>query len=356
MTITQQDNYNTDTNESAKLPALEATIPLKYAGERLDRVLASLFPDYSRSRLSQWIEAGVVQIDQQTVQVKQAKKPVSGGEKVTIQPQPSPDAQAFQPENIELNIVHEDDALIVINKPAGLIVHPGHGNWSGTLLNALLYHCPSLASIPRAGIVHRLDKDTSGLLVVAKTLTAQTDLVRQLQARTVKREYQALVWGCPAMPGQEHRIETWMGRHPQQRIKMSVRPEGFGKPALTFYKVERSGTHYSWVFCRLASGRTHQIRVHMAHLGHPVLGDTLYGRRHDDFHQRFGQHALHAYKLSFEHPTQKRTVGWKTLLPEPIDAFIEEQGWREQNIDMEWKDEDWEENDEWLEYDDDDDL
>jgi len=334
---------------------LEATIPLALSGQRLDRVLAQLFPEYSRSRLSQWIEAGAVTLNQKTVTSKQANKAVSGGEHVQVHTQPLPETLAFQAEPMSLNILYEDDTLLIINKPAGLVVHPGHGNWSGTLLNGLLHHCPDIQSVPRAGIVHRLDKDTSGLLVVAKTLTAQTDLIRQLQARTVKREYQAIVWGTPAWPGQEQRIDTWMGRHPQQRIRMSVLAEGFGKRALTFFRVQRHNDNYSWVFCRLATGRTHQIRVHLSHLGHPILGDTLYGRRHDVFHTQLGQHALHAVRLTLEHPSTKRILTWKSPLPESLNNFIEEQGWYEslQHSDADW-DNDWaDENSDWQdEYDD----
>lgn len=346
-------DYSTVPTEAAHTQILEATIPLSLAGQRLDRVLAQLFPEYSRSRLSQWIDIGAVTLDGQAMTPKHAKKAVGGGEHIVVHTQPLPETSAFQPEMLSLNIVHEDETLIVINKPAGLIVHPGHGNWSGTLLNGLLHHCSALHAIPRAGIVHRLDKDTSGLLVIAKTLTAQTELIRQLQARTVKREYQALVWGLPARPGSEQRIETWMGRHPKQRTRMSVLPEGFGKRALTFYRVHRYGEHYSWVHCRLATGRTHQIRVHMAHLGHPILGDTVYGRRHDDFHTRFEQHALHAFRLALEHPLSRTTLSWKAPLPETLHNFIEEQGWHEPLAhETQWDEEDWSNDIDWDEDDD----
>jgi 23S rRNA pseudouridine1911/1915/1917 synthase len=194
-------------------------------GERLDKVLSKLVPQYSRSRIQQWIEAGYVTMDGQPAR---GKATVLGDEDIIILPQAAPEEQAFKPESMDLSIVHEDATILVINKPSGLVVHPAAGNWSGTLLNGLLHHFPAIGGVPRAGIVHRLDKDTSGLMVVAKTLIAQTDLVRQLQARTVKREYLALVWGTPRIAG---KIEASMGRHPRDRIKMTVTENASSKPA-----------------------------------------------------------------------------------------------------------------------------
>lgn len=312
---------------------LETSIPFNALGQRLDKTLAQLFPEYSRSRLSQWIEAGAVELNGVTVSGKQAKKAVSGGELLRITVQPLPEQSAFKAEHLDLDIIHEDEALLVIYKPAGLVVHPGHGNWEGTLLNGLLYYCPELKEVPRAGIVHRLDKDTSGLLVVAKTVTAQTELIRQLQARTVKREYQALVWGTPAPIGQERCIDNWMGRHPKQRTLMSIQPEGYGKRAITFYRVIRESAHFSWVHCKLATGRTHQIRVHLSHLGYPILGDTVYGRRHDDFHTQLGQHALHAFRLTLEHPVTRKTLSWKAPLPEQWELFTSNYEWSDNYTD-----------------------
>jgi 23S rRNA pseudouridine1911/1915/1917 synthase len=326
---------------------IEAVIPLHLAGQRLDRVLAQLFPDYSRSRLSQWIERGVVHVNGKIATSKDSKKSVMGGEHIQIVAQPLPETQAFEPEPISLSIIYEDETLMVIDKPAHLVVHPGHGNWSGTLLNGLLHHHPALSELPRAGIVHRLDKDTSGLLVIAKTLASQMDLVRQLQARTVKREYQALVWGMPSAPHHEHRIETWMGRHPQQRTRMAVLAKGFGKRAITFYRVHRYSAHHSWVFCRLATGRTHQIRVHLAHLGSPILGDITYGRRHDDHYDRFGQHALHAFRLQLTHPSTGKLLQWKSSLPAAFSTFIDQHGWNDtlESDDINWDDEAYDEED-----------
>ena len=230
-------------------------------GQRLDKVVAGLVPQFSRSRLQLWFDGGHVLVDGKPAR---GKDTAYGDETVVIVPQSAPEDQAYTPEAIDLNIVYEDEHIIVINKPAGLVVHPGAGNWSGTLLNGLLHHCPQLANVPRAGIVHRLDKDTSGLMVVGKTLAAQTDLVRQLQARTVKREYFALVWGTPQLSGT---IDASMGRHPKDRVKMAVSTNFSAKPAITHYQRLASGVldrrPVSLVQCQLETGRTHQIRVHM---------------------------------------------------------------------------------------------
>ena len=291
-------------------------------GIRLDKVLSQLVPQYSRSRIQQWIEGGHVTIDGHTAR---GKASVLGDETVAIRPQTAPEEQAYQPEAIALNIVHEDDALIVLNKPAGLVVHPAAGNWTGTLLNGLLHHFPTIGGVPRAGIVHRLDKETSGLMVVAKTLEAQTDLVRQLQARSVKREYLALVWGAPQITG---RIEAAIGRHPRDRIKMAVSTHFSAKPAVTHYQRLATGAldgrAVSLVRCQLETGRTHQIRVHMQSIGFPLVGDTLYGKSH--LASVFGRQALHAYRLGLVHPVSRETGEWSVPLPDDLSRLIANAG------------------------------
>jgi 23S rRNA pseudouridine1911/1915/1917 synthase len=239
---------------------------------------------------------------------------VLGDEDITILPQAAPEEQAFKPEAMDLSIMHEDAEIMVINKPPGLVVHPAAGNWSGTLLNGLLHHFPAIAGVPRAGIVHRLDKDTSGLMVVAKTLIAQTDLVRQLQARTVKREYLALVWGTPRVAG---KIDGSMGRHPRDRVKMTVTENASSKPALTHYERLATGLldgkPVSLVRCKLETGRTHQIRVHMQSLGFPLVGDALYGKPH--LAAFFPRQALHAFRLGLIHPESGKDCEWEAAIP-----------------------------------------
>ena len=222
---------------------------------------------------------------------------------------------------MDLSIVHEDATILVINKQSGLVVHPAAGNWSGTLLNGLLHHFPAIGGVPRAGIVHRLDKDTSGLMVVAKTLIAQTDLVRQLQARTVKREYLALVWGTPRIAG---KVEASMGRHPRDRIKMTVTENASSKPALTHYERLATGLldgkPVSLVRCKLETGRTHQIRVHMQSLGFPLVGDALYGKPH--LASIFPRQALHAFRLGLIHPDSAQEVEWEAEIPEDFSGLL----------------------------------
>jgi 23S rRNA pseudouridine1911/1915/1917 synthase len=282
-------------------------------GVRLDKLISQRVPQYSRSRLQQWIEAGHVTLDGQPAR---AKTIALGDETVVIQPQTTPEEQAFTPEPMALAIVHEDRAILVIDKPAGLVVHPAAGNWSGTLLNGLLHHFPAIAGVPRAGIVHRLDKDTSGLMVVAKTLEAQTDLVRQLQARSVKREYLALVWGSPHASG---KVDAAIGRHPRDRVKMAVSEHASAKPAVTHYQRIATGTlegrAVSLMRCQLETGRTHQIRVHMQSIGFALVGDALYGKSH--LASFFGRQALHAYRLGLIHPVSGKSCEWEA--PPPAD-------------------------------------
>jgi 23S rRNA pseudouridine1911/1915/1917 synthase len=248
-----------------------------------------------------------------------------GEECITIVPQAAPNENAYTPEDISLNIIYEDDAILVINKPPGLVVHPGAGNWSGTLLNGLLFHRPALANVPRAGIVHRLDKDTSGLMVVAKTLAAQTELVRQLQARTVKREYAALVWGTPNASGT---VDAAMARHNRDRLKMAVSFSVLAKPAITHYQRLATGMlerfPVSLVACNLETGRTHQIRVHMLSLGFPLVGDTLYGKQH--LARFFPRQALQARKLGLIHPATSEHIEWKIPLDADLTALIQQAG------------------------------
>ncbi len=287
------------------------------AGLRLDQALARRLPQHSRARLQQWMHAGRIRIAGRPVEPKQR---VMGGERVTVAPLPAPEHAAARAEAIALAIVHEDAALLVINKPPGLVVHPGAGNWSGTLLNALLHHAPSLAGVPRAGIVHRLDKDTSGLLVVAKTLEAQTALVRQLQKRTVKREYLALVHGRVRAGGT---VAAPIGRDRRHRTRMAVATGG--REAVTHYAVTERFAHTTLLACRLETGRTHQIRVHLASLGHPLVGDPTYGgaRRGDKIAAAFKRQALHAERLALDHPASGKHVEWTAPLPADMATLLE---------------------------------
>lgn len=292
------------------------TIPPDCAGLRLDQALAQLFPEHSRSRLQGWLKDGRVLLDGAQLE---AKFKVWGGERLEVEMGLLPDEVAQAPEDIPLEIVFEDAQILVLNKPVGLVVHPGSGNWSGTLLNALLHHCPELARIPRAGIVHRLDKDTSGLMVVAKTLEAQTDLVRQLQARTVKRHYLALVHRVVEGPGV---VDAPIGRHPVHRTKMAV--VAAGREALTRYGVRERFAKATLVECRLETGRTHQIRVHMASIGYPLVGDATYGLRRSGnaLLDAFPRQALHAFRLGLLHPERGEEIVCEAPVPEDFEALL----------------------------------
>lgn len=317
-------NYNEDSNFLAvpEVDKYHIIVPDTLSGQRLDIILAKLLPDFSRSRLASWIKQGNVWVDGKQLE---AKTKLIGGEKIEIQSTIKDEDLAFMPEQMNLDIVFEDDDLIVLNKPAGLVVHPAAGNWQGTLLNGLLFYCPSLKQIPRAGIVHRLDKDTSGLMVIAKTFSAHTNLVEQLQQRSVKRIYRAVADGVVPYDG---KIETLIGRNPHNRLKMAVVKFG-GKEAITHIKVlERYQTH-SYVECSLETGRTHQIRVHMREARHPLSGDPLYGNVRaaasepvKDAIKQLGRQALHAFALSFDHPTTKERVSFETTIPEDIHALL----------------------------------
>ena len=302
---------------------LTAQIPAEAAGQRLDQVLADLFPDYSRSRLQQWIRAGAVRVDGAQ---RKGKERVLGGERIEIDATLEEDTGCL-PQDIALKLVYADQDLLVIDKPAGLVVHPAAGNPDGTLQNALLHYDATLATVPRAGIVHRLDKDTSGLLVVARNLTAHQALVAQLQARTVKREYLALVWGLLIAGGT---VDAPVGRHASDRKRMAV--TSFGKTAITHYRIEARYRAHSLVRVNLETGRTHQIRVHMAHLRHPLLGDPVYGGRPRvpagmsaaarAAVLSFTRQALHATRLSLRHPASGDVMEWHSPLPADMVALI----------------------------------
>jgi 23S rRNA pseudouridine1911/1915/1917 synthase len=300
-------------------PAEPATVPAECAGWRLDAALARIFPEHSRSRLQSWLKDGLIRIDGAEVA---AKCKVHGGERVEFSADASPvSGMADSAEDIAIDILYEDDEIMVVDKCAGLVVHPGNGQPSGTLLNALLHHAPQLAAIPRAGIVHRLDKDTSGLMVVAKTLTAQTDLVRQLQARTVKRHYMALALGIVEGDGV---VDAPMARHAVQRTKMAVVQSG-GKEARTYYEVRERFDRCTLLECRLDTGRTHQIRVHLASIKHPLAGDPTYGRAKsgDARLDAFPRQALHAWRLALRHPASGAEMSWESPLPDDFAQLLD---------------------------------
>lgn len=294
----------------------EIAVPPECAGLRLDAALARLLPEHSRSRLQAWLKEGAILLDGAPAD---AKRKLQGGEAVRFAVPPEPTAQDAA-EDIPLPVVYEDEALVVIDKSAGLVVHPGNGNASGTLFNALLHHAPALSGVPRAGIVHRLDKDTSGLMVVAKTLTAQTELIRQLQARTVKRHYLALVHGKVGAGGT---VDAPLGRHPVQRTKMAVLRRG-GRAARTHYALRESLGPATLLECRLDTGRTHQIRVHMASIGHPLVGDPVYGksRSGNALLDAFRRQALHAFRLALVHPLTGSEMSWEAPLPGDFAALL----------------------------------
>ena len=307
----------------SELIKLSARIPENDAGRRFDQVLAELFSDYSRSRLQQWVRDGAVLLDARCVE---AKYRVSGGEWVEIVAELPEDSEVL-PQAIPLDVRYEDAHLLVINKPAGMVVHPAAGNRDGTLQNALLHYDAGLAALPRAGIVHRLDKDTSGLMVVARQLSAHKSLVEQLQARSVHREYLALVQAQVTASGH---VDAPIGRHPRDRLRMAVVESG--KPAVTHYRVLERFPAHTLVEARLETGRTHQIRVHMAYIHHPLVGDPLYGGRFRlpagasealaEALRKFRRQALHARRLEFIHPASGEPVGWEAGLPADFEHLL----------------------------------
>jgi len=311
-------------NSMSEIIQLEAQIPDTSAGRRLDQALAELFPDYSRSRLQLWLKAGKILLNQQPVA---AKYRVVGGEQVVIQAELEVQTEV-QAQDIPLDVQYEDEHVLVLNKPAGLVVHPAAGNPDGTLQNALLHYDPQLGVLPRAGIVHRLDKDTSGLMMVARNLTAHKSLVEQLQARTVHRTYRALVHGALTAGGT---IDAPIGRHPRDRLRMAVVESG--KPAISHYRVQERFPAHTLVEVRLETGRTHQIRVHMAHIHHPLVGDPLYGGRLRlpraaspalrEAISGFRRQALHAVRLEFKHPASGEAVSWELGIPGDFSGLLE---------------------------------
>ena len=304
----------------------EATVPLSAAGRRFDQALAEMFPDYSRSRLTAWIKAGGVTLDGAQAPPRQLLR---GGEQVRLEVELE-DEVAMAPEDIALDIVHEDGHVLVLNKPAGLVVHPGAGNSAGTLLNALLHHDPVLAQLPRGGIVHRLDKDTSGLMVVAKTLPAHTALVDMLSRHDVERQYEAVVLGTLVAGGT---VDAPIGRHMGDRLRQAVRDEEDGKHAVTHYRLRERFRAHSLIQCSLETGRTHQIRVHLAHIGHPLIGDPLYGGglklpkgatpELAAALRGFRRQALHAERLAFEHPVSREPLSFSAERPADQQALID---------------------------------
>lgn len=319
---------------------LTATINESQLGQRLDQALAELFPDYSRSRIKEWILDDRVQVNGRLA--NKPKEKMLGGEQISIDALIDEDMR-FEPQNLPLNIVYEDDDILVINKPRDFVVHPGAGNPDGTVLNALLYHYPDIADVPRAGIVHRLDKDTTGLMVVAKTVPAQTRLVESLQLREITREYEAVANGRMTAGG---KVEEPISRHPTKRTHMAVNP--MGKPAVTHYRVMEHFRAHTRLRLRLETGRTHQIRVHMAHINHPLVGDQLYGGRprplkgaSDEFRdalREFDRQALHATMLRLYHPITGIQMEWHAPIPDDMVKLIEvlKADAQEHQDDMDW--------------------
>ncbi|AIN64460.1 23S rRNA pseudouridine(1911/1915/1917) synthase RluD [Providencia stuartii] len=304
---------------------LNATVAESQLGQRLDQALAELFPDYSRSRIKEWILDDRVQVNGKVI--NKPKEKVLGGEQILVDALIEEDNR-WEPQDIPLDVVYEDEDILVINKPRGLVVHPGAGNPDGTILNALLHRYPEIVDVPRAGIVHRLDKDTTGLMVVAKTVPAQTRLVESLQLREITREYEAVAVGRMTAGGM---VEEPISRHPTKRTHMAVHP--MGKPAITHYRVMEHFRAHTRLRLRLETGRTHQIRVHMAHINHPLIGDPLYGGRprplkgaSDEFFEvmrKFDRQALHATMLRLYHPISGIQMEWHAPLPDDMVELIE---------------------------------
>jgi 23S rRNA pseudouridine1911/1915/1917 synthase len=302
---------------------LTARVPDELAGMRLDQCLAEMFPDYSRSKLQTWVKDGRVLVDGEQ---RKGREKLDGGEEIEL------DAEAeqvveYDAEDIPLDIIYEDESILIVNKPAGLVVHPAVGNWTGTLVNALLNHAPHLDTLPRAGIVHRIDKETSGLLMVAKTLQAHNSLVEQLQERSIHREYLALVKGWMTAGGT---VDQPIGRHPVDRKRNAVRRDG--KEAVTHYRLEQRFKRHTLIRVKLETGRTHQIRVHMTHINYPLIGDQVYGGRFQmpaecnpalaEALRSFKRQALHATKLGLEHPETGEYMEWEQPMPDDMRNLI----------------------------------
>ncbi|BFM49426.1 23S rRNA pseudouridine(1911/1915/1917) synthase RluD [Marinomonas sp. THO17] len=303
----------------------EAQVPFDLGGNRLDQIATELFSDYSRSRIQAWIKEGVIQVDGKSMK---AKEKLFGGETVSLNVEIEAQEE-HQAQQMDLNIVYEDEDIMIINKPAGLVVHPAVGNRDGTLMNAILHYAPETAHVPRAGIVHRLDKETTGLMVVAKTLAAQTDLVAQLQERSMGREYEAISIGVMTGGGV---VDEPIGRHPHNRQKQAVEPIN-GKEAVTHYRLVQRYKNHTHIRLKLETGRTHQIRVHMAHIQYPLVGDPQYGGRLkmpkacspelQEALRNFRRQALHAKKLELAHPSTGEWMEWEVDLPEDMQQLLE---------------------------------
>ncbi len=318
------DQAGDDLDVGAEIEFRQLRVPVECHGKRVDATLALAVPEFSRSYLQQLIVAGLVQVN--GVSVVKASQAVKASDELRIELRPTPQSQAFKPEAMSLDVAFEDEYLLVINKPAGLVVHPAPGNWSGTLLNGLLARDKGAASLPRAGIVHRLDKDTSGLMVVARKRLVMDELVKMIAARSVSRQYIAIGQGAWTGPATRH-VSLPVGRDPRNRLRMAVvdMDRHPGKTAATDITVLESNATYCMVLCKLHTGRTHQIRVHMAALGHPLVADDLYGGQHAGGLQR---QALHAWRLAFAHPVTGESLQFKAPLPQELVAATDVLGLR----------------------------
>jgi len=304
---------------------LNIVIPNRLIGQRIDSALATMLPDYSRSKITSWVRSGRALVNDKAFK---AKEKVNGGEVVALSIIQEK-SNAWLGEDIPIDVVYEDDDIIVLNKPVGLVTHPGAGNWTGTLANALLHYEPALATLDRAGIVHRLDKNTSGLMVVARSELAQKNLVEQLQTHVVSREYSAIVYGHMISGGS---VDAPIGRDPKDRIRQAVVEEGEGKEAVTHFRVIDRFKHHTHVKCILETGRTHQIRVHMAYVEHPLIADPMYGGKIrfpkkaeeelKDVLKGFNRQALHAKKLTLMHPISGEEMSWKAPLPKDLNDLL----------------------------------
>lgn len=304
------------------------TVGSKHHGQRLDAILAELLPHYSRSQIAKWIKGSKVQVNQRPAKPKDKLKVDDRIDIAVDKPFCGIEEKNWQPENLPLDIVYEDEHLLIINKAADMVVHPAAGNYEGTIVNAMLHYFPNACTLPRAGIVHRLDKDTTGLMIIAKSAIAHQNLIIQMQERRIKRAYTALAQGYISLGG---RIQTAMARHPRNRLKMAVSPSG--KEAITHYHVKMHFPEFSLLDVQLETGRTHQIRVHMAHLNHPIVGDPLYGARPKlpkqatpllkETLEGFKRQALHARSLSLTHPVRKEPISFEAALPDDFQYLLD---------------------------------
>jgi 23S rRNA pseudouridine1911/1915/1917 synthase len=320
--LSEGDELQEDADADPPFELREGRVPVEAHGGRLDRALAGIVPEFSRTYLQQLIESGLVRINGQTIEKASAK--VKAGDRLEIELRPTPQSQAFKPEPMALDVIHEDEHLLVLVKPAGLVVHPAPGNWSGTLLNSLLAHHDGARFLPRAGIVHRLDKDTSGLLVVAKTREVMDRLVEMIAARTVSREYVAIAHGVWQGPRQQQ-VSHAIGRDPRNRLRMAVvdLERQSGKAALTEVSLLQNEGAYCLVRCKLQTGRTHQIRVHLASLEHPILADVTYGGKPE---AGLARQALHAWRLAFDHPASGEPMAFHAPLPADLKQAMAKLG------------------------------